>query len=308
MHTYFNNVMTLLSHDLLFHSSNNKQPMVTPTQTPQEYLDQELSARGYSVQRYRVIHSAYSNLPTPLQLASYGDDKGAYLHKVDCQQLREILTSGISANGCNELGVSHLHRACKSAGKVDRVRAYLDCGATVQASDGAGRTLLHYACSSVKPAFKTFELIVQRDARLVHMMDAGSTIPLEQVKAEHYGTWNMFLKSILDKYWPVRDTTLCLAQGPPPLALAAACSRPVFDPPHALSLELAILVSNGRMDPDEAIMAQELIDGFDEESTTCGSSVLTDYDDGDDDFLSDYDMDESVMEELSMLQNWIYRK
>ena len=34
--------------------------------TPQEYLDKELSVRGYSVQRYTTINSGYSNMPTPL--------------------------------------------------------------------------------------------------------------------------------------------------------------------------------------------------------------------------------------------------
>jgi hypothetical protein len=53
-------------------------------------------------------------------------------------------------------------------------------------------------------------------------------------------------------------------QGPPPLALEKANSRPAADPENVLSLELVALVSSGRMDPEDAIEAQSEADGDDD--------------------------------------------
>lgn len=104
----------------------------------------------------------------------------------------------------------------------------------------------------------------------------------------------MFLKTILDKYWPPRDPTAA-AQGPPPLSLEKACCFPVANPHNALALDLATLVAKGRMDPEEALKAQEMLDGFDDESTTC-----TDYSYLDDDD-TDFEFDVREMEEITMM-------
>ena len=122
------------------------------------------------------------------------------------------------------------------------------------------------------------------------MLDGG-TLPLANVRDEHHSAWNMFLKTILNKYWPVRDMTKCSAQCPPPLAMEKVCSHPIADPDNALSLELAAMVACGRMEPDEAIEEHY---GDDDESTL-------EHNDGDDDESeseSDFDFDESEMNDL----------
>ena len=230
-------------------------------------------------------------MPTPLQLASYD----VHLLKMivrdkDEHALREVLSCGISPNACTKHGESLLHKVCKS-GNSSLLQVFLDCGADVQVSDGAGRTLLHNACWGAKPAFKAFELVLQQDVRLIHMMDGSGTLPLANVRDEHHGAWNMFLKTILNKYWPVRDMTKCSAQCPPPLAMEKACSHPAADPDNALSLELAAMVACGRMEPDEAMRAQELVDEYADETTVCTFSE-NDEDD------SELDFNEREMEEL----------
>jgi len=260
-----------------------------PQQTPQRYLDKELSARGYSVQRYTTINSGYSNMPTPLQLASYD----VHLLKMivrdkDEHALREVLSCGISPNACTKHGESLLHKVCKS-GSSSLLQVFLDCGADVQVSDGAGRTLLHNACWGAKPAFKAFELVLQQDVRLIHMMDGSGTLPLANVRDEHHGAWNMFLKTILNKYWPVRNMTKCSAQGPPSLAMEKACSHPVANPDNALSLELAAMVACGRMEPDEAIRAQELVDDADEHTD---ETIMCTFRDVDEYYESEYDSED----------------
>jgi hypothetical protein len=233
-----------------------------------------------------------------LQLASYDVhilkmvilDKGPHA-------LVGMLTCGISPNACNKFGESLLHRVCKS-GNDKHLQVFLECGADIQVSDGAGRTPMHEICRRSRPAFKTFELLLQQDARLIHMQDGAGASPLSLVRANQYGAWNEFLESILDTYWKARDGSAGV-QGPPPLALEKANSRPVPDPENALSLELAALVASGRMEPDEAIAANNPEEEDDEDATWDEND-----DDSDDDSDDDIDFDEKEFQELQELVNF----
>jgi hypothetical protein len=243
---------------------------------PQEFLDTALKLRGYSAKRYRTINSGYSNMPTKLQLVSYDVHiLKMIIRDKDEHRVREILTCGISPNACNKYGESLLHKVCKS-GQDKLLQVFLDCGADIQVSDGAGRTPMHDACHGSRPSFKTFELLLEQDPHLIRLMDSNGALPLEYVRKEQYGAWNAFLASILDIYWNPRDALTC-NQGPPPLALEKANSRPTADPEHALSFELAALVSSGRMEPEDAIEAQSEADG-DDEDESCGDTADDDDD------------------------------
>jgi ankyrin repeat protein len=233
---------------------------------PQEFLDKALKMRGYSTERYNTINSGYSNMPTQLQLVSYD----AHILKMiirdkDEHKIREMLTCGISPNACNKYGETLLHKVCKS-GQDKLLQVFLDCGADVQISDGAGRTPMHDACWGSPPSLNTFELLMQQDPYLIHMMDGSGALPLSLVRKENYGAWNAFLVSILDIYWSPRDASTG-NQGPPPLALEKANSRPAADPDQALSIELASLVSSGKMKPEDAMEAQSVTD-FDDDTST----------------------------------------
>jgi hypothetical protein len=263
--------------------------------SPQEFLDNALKLRGYSNERYATINSGYSNMPTELQLVSYDVHiLKMVIRDKDEHKLRDILTCGISLNACNKYGESLVHKVCKS-GQDKLLKVFLDCGADIQVCDGAGRTPMHDACHGSKPSFKTFELLLKADPYLIHMMDGAGVLPLEYVKKAQYGAWNAFLASILDTHWNRRDV-LAREQGPPPLALVKANSRPAPDPEQALSLELAALVSSGRMEPEDAIEAQfEADGGYDDES--CGT---TDDDMSTDDefYYDDDEMEGSTDDEL----------
>jgi hypothetical protein len=261
-------------------------PLFPPLQSPQEFLDSALEARGYSTKCFTTTNSGYRNAPTPLQLASYDVHilKLVIINK-DQHALLDILTCGISPNACNKYGESLLHRVCKF-GQDKLLQVFLECDADIQISDGAGRTPMHEVCRRPRPSFKTFELLLQQDARLLHMQDASGATPLSFVRVDQYGAWNAFLESILDTYWKPRDASVG-PQGPPPLALVKSNSRPVPDPDNTLSLELAALVSGGRMEPEEAIAAQNPSED-DEDST---------WDDDDED-SNDIDFDEFVATEI----------
>jgi ankyrin repeat protein len=250
---------------------------------PQDFLDTALKLRGYSTERYTTINSGYSNMPTELQLVSYD----VHIHKMvirnkDAHKVREMLSCGISPNACNKYGESLLHKVCKS-GQDKLLQVFLDCEADIQVSDGAGRTPMHDACHGSKPSFKTFELLLKADPYLIHMMDSTGALPLSYVPKEQYGAWNYYLASILDTYWNPSDAS-ARHQGPPPLALEKANSRPAENPEYALSVELALLVSSGKMKPEDAIEAQIEAEETDDDETTLN----------DDDYDDDYDDDDAI--------------
>jgi hypothetical protein len=244
-----------------------------------------------------------------LQLASYDVHilKMIVINK-DQHALLDILTCGISPNACNKYGESLLHRVCKF-GQDKLLKIFLECGADIQITDGSGRTPMHEVCRRPRPSFKTFELLLQQDARLLHMQDAAGATPLSFVRKEQYGAWNEFLESILDTYFKPRDPSVG-PQGPPPLALEKSNSRPVPDPDNALPLALAALVSGGRMEPEEAIAAHNPA-GDDEDSTWDDEDSDTDDIDFDDTEFNEtnYDstqfaFDEKEFEELQNLVNF----
>jgi hypothetical protein len=242
-------------------------------------------------------------MPTKLQLVSYDVHiLKMIIRDKDEHRMRQILTCGISPNACNKYGESLLHKVCKS-GLDKLLQVFLNCGADIQISDGAGRTPMHDACHGSKPSFKTFELLLKRDPNLIRMMDCSGVLPLAHVRKEQYGAWNAFLASILDIYWNPRDAS-SRNQGPPPLALRKANSRPVVDPENALSLELAALVSSGRMDPEDAIEAQSEADGDDDS----WGDTTDDYSTDDDMLLFDeeeeFDEEELVEIPVGMLTNF----
>jgi hypothetical protein len=283
-------------------------PFFPPLQSPQEFLDSALEARGYSTKCYTTTNSGYRNAATPLQLASYDAHilKMVVINKDQHHALIDMLTCGISPNACNKFGESLLHTVCKF-GQDKLLKIFLDCGADIQISDGAGRTPMHEVCRRPRPSFKTFELLLQQDARLLHMQDAAGAAPLSFVRVEQYSAWNEFLESILDTYWKPRDDASAGPQGPPPLALKKSNSRPVPDPDNALSLELAALVSSGRMEPDEAIAITARNKNPAKDG---GDTTLWDDDDssdsGDDIDLdeTEFHFDEKEFEELQDLMNF----
>jgi hypothetical protein len=263
--------------------------------SPQDFLDDALKLRGYSTERYSTIDSGYSNMPTELQLVSYDVHiLKMVIRDKDEHKLRDILTCGISLNACNKYGESLLHKVCKS-GQDKLLQVFMDCGADIQVCDGAGRTPMHDACYGAKPSFNTFELLLKADPHLIRMMDGRGALPLAYVKREQYAAWNTYLASILDVYWNRRDA-ISKNQGPPPLALLKANSRPAPDPEQPLSYALAALVSSGRMEPADAYEAQLEADGGDEDES---------WGDTDDDMSTDDELyfDEDDMEELGNLNN-----
>jgi hypothetical protein len=226
--------------------------------SPQDFLDEMLCSRGYSCERYESLKSAYFNNPTPLQKASYQNNLIQLLANRDsstAETLRRVLSSGISSNPCNSFSESLVHIVCRR-GRHDLLELFFEAGCSLQCADDHGRTPLHDTCWTAEPSFPTVELLLQHDVRLLHIQDARGSLPLQYVHKDHWPAWIDYLESIMDTFWKPRSVLLDGEQGPPALVLQAPNSRPLPDPPNALSLDLACLVAAGKIDPSEVMIAE----------------------------------------------------
>jgi hypothetical protein len=221
-------------------------------------LEDSLSERGYSTERFKTLDTGYYREPTPLQLASY--DKHVlkmivlHVHYGNSKGLHDVLSCGISPDACNKYGESLLHRVCK-AGNKKLLQVFLEHGASVQFANDYGRTPLHEVCLATKPCFINFEQVLKQDPHLIFLTDVLGATPFSYIRMEHYDPWIRHLEGILDVYWP----RLCIPeqgrQGPPPMSLEKPRSVPLPDPVNALPVKLAGLVASGQLDPLKAMLA-----------------------------------------------------
>jgi hypothetical protein len=161
-----------------------------------------------------------------------------------------------------------LDKVCKS-GLSKLLAVFLECGADVRVSDGAGRTPLHNACwGSSKPSFETFEIILEQDISMIFMKDYTGATPLSYIRKGQHSVWIQYLETVLDVYWPnlngeKHELSAMMFEKPN--------TRPMPDPEFALPSKLCKLVASGRMEPDEAMIANDPSGDrdWDDESSVC---------------------------------------
>lgn len=219
----------------------------------------------------------------------------------DASLLRRLLDSGLSPNPCNNYGESLVHMVCRR-GDHKLLRILLEAGCSLQVTDDYGRTPLHDACWRADPSFETVKLILDSDKNLLHLLDCRGAAPLSYVKKENYGRWIEFLQGHLDRFWPPRDISTEGEERPPPLTLRQPHSLPIPDPGHALPLEVAAMVANGRMEPEEAIfLDDDSSDDDDDDDSSFDSDDDDDsYDSEDDDDSDDSEIDAEEMAEICL--------
>jgi hypothetical protein len=210
-----------------------------------------LRSRGYSTQRFKTLQSSYNNKPTALQQASYSVFMIGLVRSHNAETLERIMPCGISPNPCNSFGESLVHNVCRR-GDHEILEIFVNNGCALNVCDDYGRTPLHDACWAAEPAFEVVKMILAKDSRLFHMIDSRDRLPLGYVREEHWPHWIEFLEAHKDVYWPHRPTDQ--PEPPPRLCQQGSNTRPLPDPPNALSIEMATLVAAGRMSPEEAQM------------------------------------------------------
>jgi hypothetical protein len=235
-------------------------------------------SRGYSTQRFKTLQSSYNNKPTALQQASYSVFMIGLVRSHNVEALERIMPCGISPNPCNSFGESLVHNVCRR-GDHEILEIFVNSGCALNVCDDYGRTPLHDACWAAEPAFEVVKMILEKDCRLFHMIDSRDRLPLGYVREEHWPHWIEFLEAHKDVFWPHRPTD---QPEPPPRLCQQGCNtRPLPDPPNALSIEMATLVAAGRLSPEEAQILISHDEGTSETEDDCLS------------FSSDEDSDDS---------------
>jgi ankyrin repeat protein len=224
--------------------------------SPQTFLDEMIQARGYSTASFRSLDGGYYCKPTALQKASYGIKILQAVRSSDGDLLKGMLDCGISPNPCNAFGESVVHMVCRR-GDHKLLKIMLDAGCSLQVTDDFGRTPLHDACWTAEPSFACAELILDRDERLLHIVDCRGSPPLSYIRREHWVQWVEFFKSRADKYWAPRNISEQGEEAPPALVGEPSHSRPVPDPKNAISVDLAALISSGKLEPEEFLRQKE---------------------------------------------------
>jgi hypothetical protein len=208
------------------------------------------------------------------------------------------MDSGLSPNPCNNYGESLVHMVCRR-GDHKLLKIMLEAGCSLQVTDDYGRTPLHDACWRAQPSFEVVKLILNADKNLLSLLDCRGASPLSYIKKENNDIWMDFLAANLETYWPVRDISTEGEERPPPLTLRQPHSLPIPDPGHALPLEVAAMVANGRMEPEEAVFLDESSDDCEYDSEEDSSD---DSEDSDSDYSSDdeSDVDAEEMAEICL--------
>mmetsp|Transcript_9249 Transcript_9249/g.13113 ORF Transcript_9249/g.13113 Transcript_9249/m.13113 type:complete len:604 (+) Transcript_9249:124-1935(+) len=223
--------------------------------SPQDFLEKMIKSRGYSTARHCSLEGGYHCKPTELQTASYGVKIIEAVRGSNVELLSALLQSGLSPNSCNSFGESIVHMACRRS-DYKILKLLVDNGACLQVSDDFGRTPLHDACWTAKPCFKSIELILGKDERLLHIVDCRGSTPLAYVKQEQWQDWIEFLDRQKEVYWSPRDIGNEGSEPPPHLTTLSPHSRPVQNPEHPATVEIAKLISSGKLDAKQTIDAR----------------------------------------------------
>jgi ankyrin repeat protein len=265
-------------------------------ESPQIYLCAILESRGYSLEEFNALETGYHNTPTAFQTASYGSEIIDAVKRGDEEELRNFVSCGLSPNACNEHGESLIHMACRK-GESSCLNVLVEYGATLQVADDYGRTPLHDACWAPEPNFEIVEVLLQKDVRMLNLLDGRKQTPLSYVRREIWKPWKKFLHSKIDQYWPQRDVAIEGPEAPPELVQQEPNSRKIPVPKEALPLELASMVAQGKMDPAEAQFLRH-IDDDDNTSSSSEEEGTQDDSSDSDESDSDFSFDEDEMAEI----------
>ena len=217
--------------------------------TPQATLVKIQQERGYfALKRLKSDDTGYDAVPSALQLSSFGTHLVRAVHTSDTELLSALLECGLSPNPCNQFRDSIVDLVCKRANHAI-FQCLLDHGSDLQILDGFGRTPLHHAAWASTFCQPIVEAILARDPLQLWMEDKHGQTPLEYVRADLHQTWMDFLESHAESILPMGGDR-------PPRFIQPKERRPdgsIPDPPHAISVTLAHMVSAGTMSPDQVM-------------------------------------------------------
>lgn len=283
--------------------------------SPHHYLESLLLSRGYTCQPVQAKECAYFNKSSPLIEASYGTYMVEAVRSNRADILHALLDCGLSPNAANSHGDSIVHLACR-LGLTDVLRELLEFGCRLQVSDEGGRTPLHEACWALEPNMEVVEMILNAEWEMLLVADTRGFVPLAYVRQENWPLFTRFLMRKKNTYWPDKLFVTPDQKRVPGLLTQKPNSQPIRCATSQLTVQMARLVSSGRMSPAEADMlvkddkkwgdsdnddssSSDDENGEEEEQMTHYTGATDDDDsDDDDDDDSCFSFDEGEMAEL----------
>lgn len=208
---------------------------------PFDFLKSMLTERGYTFATIKSSEVGYMTDPSPLQLASFGTTLIKAVHSSDIALLSSLLGCGLSPNPCNQFRDHTLGWVCRKA--QDSVfRCFLEHHAEIKFCDAFGRTPLHHAAWAdiFSPLIVTE--ILKRDKIQFFLEDNNGQTPLEYVPSKLTTQWIAYLDIHKDELFPKKG---------PPLAVTKRDQFHLPDPPNAVSVDLARLLSSGQLQPEQ---------------------------------------------------------
>jgi len=230
-------------------SMTSSNSLAVPT-SPTIFLTSLIKSRGYSTQFYCSVEGGYYCKPTAFQKASYGIKLVEAVRNSDEKLLMNLLKCGISSNPCNSFGESILHMVCRR-GDYKLLKILIENGCSLQVSDDFGRTPLHDACWTASPCFKSIAMILDKDVRLLHVVDCRGAQPLQYVKRDNWAIWVDFFENRKEQYWKRRDVETDGEEGPPTLCLRRPHSTPIEKKSATIDIETVTILANGKLSPQE---------------------------------------------------------
>jgi hypothetical protein len=214
--------------------------------SPQKVFEQMVENAGFSgTKRIKSDDAEYEVVPSALQLASFGTHLVKAVHTSDEEALSDLLHCGLSPNPCNQFRDSVVDLVCKR-GNSTIFQCLLDHGSDLQTVDGFGRTPLHHCCWASTFSRPIVDAILERDPIQLMIEDKHGQTPLEYVRADLASDWIEYLEANIYKYWGTKVPQL---SSPKP-------NRPggtLPDPQNAIPVNLASLVSAGKITPEQVI-------------------------------------------------------
>ncbi|KAL3938572.1 MAG: hypothetical protein SGBAC_006551 [Bacillariaceae sp.] len=227
-------------------SKRKKSRVCSNGASPQSKLEELLQKTGIlGVRRVKADEAEYEVVPSALQLASFGTRVVKAVHTSDDKALSELLQCGLSPNPCNQFRDSVLDLVCKR-GNVTIFDCLIKHDTDLQTMDGFGRTPLHHCCWASSFCGTIVDAILERDPMQLMIEDKRGQTPLEYVRADVASDWIDYLESNLHKYWGSTVPTLSCPKAKRP-------SGTLPDPPNAMPVNLAAMVSSGKLLPAQVI-------------------------------------------------------
>lgn len=172
---------------------------------PDQFVDSLLVSRGYETTRIPSLQTEFRTVPTPKQIQDYDLAFVDAIRTSNYAAIQSFYDEGRSMNACNKYGESVMHMACRRGdGKL--VSFMVELGGLLEITDDYGRTPLHDACWTPEPCLDVVMFLLNKNLRLLHLIDKRGFSPLAYVRREHYDVWTSFFDSMKDTWWSPRNS------------------------------------------------------------------------------------------------------